>query len=145
SRQATWQVEAARRGQFAAALECVFGGLSASDRAAHVRRLTSAEREGAISLDGLLVACSEEAILAAVWAQVQPGRVAGLWMSPTTSSEDDERLDALVAHAVAYLAKCDVAIAQSLLTTDACREARLLSRHGFEHLTDLLYLVSDAS
>lgn len=143
--QSTWVVEPARRGQFAAALDRVFAGLPPGERAGQVHRLLAAEREDAISLDGLLVARAGETIRSAVWAQIQPGRVAGLWLAPSTCAEDDVCLDALLSHALSRLADGAVALAQTLLVTDAGREASLLLRHGFRHLTDLLYLVSEAA
>ncbi len=126
----------------AAALELLFAGLPAPERAAHVAGLIAAARANAISLDGLCEARREGRLVGAAWAQVQPGGSAGVWPPRLAPAEPETTADLLFAKVLDFLSKQRVRMAQSLVPTGNTADASRLSAGGFERLTDLLYMVS---
>jgi ribosomal protein S18 acetylase RimI-like enzyme len=81
-------------------------------------------------------------LVAAVWLQIQPGRVASLWSVGLGAGEPASAALALISLATAEAAAAGTRFVQTLLETDAGREAEWLRQASFQHITDLLYLVS---
>ena len=97
---------------------------------------------------GLLEAESSGEREGVIWIQVQPGRVASLWPPQTASPDtgDSERIASTLLDAACELARRGgVRMIQALLATDAGLAADRVRMSNFEHVTDLLYLVSPAS
>lgn len=124
------------------ALELVFADLPAEARNAQVDDLIHAERLGRVSLDGLWEARRDGRLVGATWTQVQAGGAAGVWPPRLVTQEPFETADRLLIRALEGLAKRHIRMAQTLLAVDTGPDAERLLNAGFEHLTDLLYLVS---
>lgn len=129
-------------GNFRAALELVLGDLPHDERQRVVEQMLHAVAQGRRSLDGLLIGHRDGQLVGAVWAEIQPGRTANVW-PPQVAGNRCSEIDApLLAEMTRFLAASHVRMAQSLLTADATSTAESLRGAGFEHLTDLLYLMS---
>ena len=73
--------------------------------------------------------------------QMQPGRTAMLWPPRLIEGEAQSSAERLLAAGIDALSQTDVRLVQSLLPTDAGIDADLLRAAGFQHFSDLLYLV----
>jgi ribosomal protein S18 acetylase RimI-like enzyme len=93
---------------------------------------------------GLMGHFSGNELTAACWLQQQPGRVASLWPPGFAAQWDGGVAAALVGKAIEIGHRSRAVMMQSLLATDAGVEAQQLRDAGFEHIADLLYLVSVA-
>jgi ribosomal protein S18 acetylase RimI-like enzyme len=97
---------------------------------------------------GLLEARSNNTLIGAAWLQLQAGRVASLW-SPQTAANTERQTDAavqkLLSAAIELALRANSRMIQALLRTDAGGESGLLFDAGFDHIADLLYLVSPSS
>jgi ribosomal protein S18 acetylase RimI-like enzyme len=96
--------------------------------------------------DGLLTAWTGELLAGAVLIQLQPGRVGSLW-PPQVATDQVAGFNTLARRllraAIDLAVRADSRIIQALLPTDSGHDARRLRAAGFEHVSDLLYLVSD--
>jgi len=126
----------------AAALGLVFCDQPPESRGAHVAGLLRQSQSGSLPLNGLLAARRGEAVVGAVWAQLQPGRVAAVWAPQLAEEEPPDTGQQLAITAVDYLRTHDVRLAQCLLETDTGDCVGWLHQAGFMHAADLLYLVS---
>lgn len=124
------------------ALDLLFQTLPSAARAAHVASLLAAADNGRLDLGGLLLAHHGSEMASAVWLQPQPGRVAILWPPTASRPEWLDSGDDLLRASLARLAQLDVTLVQSLLPIDADLQAAQLTRCGFAHLADLMYMVS---
>ena len=97
---------------------------------------------GEISPRGLLGAYRGKRLTGGVFAQTQPGRAALVWTPRTIAGEPDSTADRLLLAAIDRLVAEQVCLAQVLLETGMEDDERFLYRHGFQHLADLLYMVS---
>src|SRR5690349_2460520 len=85
-----------------------------------------------------------DTLIAALWLQFQTGRTASLF-GPRCPGDDETSWSSpreLLAAALANVNPPQATQIQSLLDKDAVRAADILHAAGFEHLTDLLYLVA---
>lgn len=131
--------------RLAAALELLFAGLAAADRPGHIAKVLSAAAAGDVSLAGLFEALQQGRLTGAIWAELQPGRIASIWppqLVAGDSRETDECAESLLAAALHYAEAGGARMAQTLLPTDAGASADRLRAAGFRHFADLLYLVS---
>ncbi len=137
------QVHIARPDERASALQLALASVSDTVREAMVAQTLAKAGDGG-RLDGLLLARRGERMVGALCCEVQLGRTAGLWAPQTVADEADaERVSGeLLTAAIVWLATQNVRIVQSMLASDAGRDAERLRTAGFTHLTDLLYLVS---
>lgn len=97
---------------------------------------------------GLLEARSGDRRVGSVWIQLQPGRVASLWPPQIAAEMNREAAriaEVLLAAAIELARRGGAQMIQALLQTDAGPAAERLLATGFEHVADLLYLVSPAS
>ncbi|HEV7221228.1 MAG TPA: GNAT family N-acetyltransferase [Pirellulales bacterium] len=129
----------------AATLELAFGALPKAEREGLVRQALARTGEQAAS-EGLFEARRGGRLAGALCSELQPGRTAGLWPPRIAAGEPAEEAcaAALIGAALDWLLARNVRIVQSLLPTDAGRDADRLRAAGFTHPADLLYLVSDA-
>jgi RimJ/RimL family protein N-acetyltransferase len=93
---------------------------------------------------GMLGYFRGESLTAACWLQEQQGRVANLWPPVFSNETDLEVATALINRAIETARAAGAVMVQSLLATDAGAEAEWLKTAGFQHIADLLYLVSAA-
>lgn len=129
-----------------AALELALGSLPKAEREGLLRQALARTGEKAAG-EGLFEARRGGRLAGALCSELQPGRTAGLWPPQIAASEAEGEtcLTALIDAALEWLLAKEVRIVQSLLPTDAGRDADRLRAAGFTHPADLLYLVSDAS
>ncbi len=125
-----------------AALELVLRDVPLEDRPRVVQQTMLAAAAGERSLDGLLVATRGGQVVGAVWAEMQPGRTAGVWAPQVAGPQAKGIAGALLARLAEELRAHHVQMAQALVAPDAQQSAETFRDAGFEHLTDLLYLVS---
>ncbi|HJT34635.1 MAG TPA: GNAT family N-acetyltransferase [Pirellulales bacterium] len=125
-----------------AALDLVLRPLPPDDRPRVIDQTLRAAADGRRSLDGLFAARRGRRVVGAVWAETQPGRTAGVWPPQVADAQALALESALLEHAANYLRDRHVVMAQALVATDARTAADAFRAAGFEHLTDLLYLVS---
>jgi GNAT superfamily N-acetyltransferase len=96
-------------------------------------------------------ACRGEQLLGAIWVQRQPGRTASFEPAQVVEEsvgapEEAERIaQALMQHAIAFAVEGGARMMQTLLLTDVGTDASRLQHAGFQHMAELLYLVSDRS
>lgn len=129
-------------GSYRAALELVLRDLPQDDRQRVVEQMLHAVAQGRRSLDGLLTAHRDDQLVGAVWAEIQAGRTANVW-PPQTAADCRAEIDAaLLAEMMGFLRRSNVKMAQALLAADETTTAKSLRAAGFEHLTDLLYLMA---
>src|SRR6185437_10744422 len=140
------QIGAAAPAERAAALELALGALPKAEREGLVRQALARTGEQAAS-EGLFEARRGGRLAGALCSELQPGRTAGLWPPQITAAGEpaaEACAAALIGAALDWLLAREVRIVQSLLPTDAGRDADRLRAAGFSHPADLLYLVSDA-
>lgn len=135
------KIEAAPSQQQAAALRLIFNDLPPESQTALVTTLLAGSAAGTLPMAGLLQARRGDEQVGAVWAQIQPGKIGALWPPKLTEGEDSQTALALLEAANDFLARHQVSLAQTLLENPRSDEAQLLQQAGYEHLTDLIYLV----
>lgn len=134
-------IEVANPDERAAALTLVLGAATqASSRSLIEETLAKAERDPSIC-GQLLVARTEGKLAGAIWSQPQAGGSAHLWPPQIVHGVAVELRQDLLRAALDRLAH-EVQLVQALLPQNSGDDARLLRGGGFEHISDLLYLVS---
>lgn len=137
-------VTAARPNERAEALSLLFARHPASQRAARVEDALAAARHGELSLDGLLAARRNGALVGTVLGVLpaRPGGTAFVW-PPVVSEEGpppNAVVDALLQEMGRRIDASGAALGQVLLEPDDPADRSALVRNGFVHLADLLYL-----
>ena len=119
-----------------------------------LRHLTAADRQQAVAqalaaagtssdADGeVWAAMREGALVGALWGQRQPGRTASLCPPQLVDGEPARTGTELLMAAVDRLSAQGVVLVQALLDTDVGADFDRFMAAGFEHVCDLLYLVS---
>ena len=126
----------------ARAFDLVFRDLPADQRGQQTEALMAAVDSGELLPEGLLGAYRQDRLVGTVLWQLLPGRTAMLWPPRLVGAEDPATDDDLLKTACGSLQAHGVAIAQALLERPNEADDQLLCRHGFEHMADMLYLVS---
>jgi ribosomal protein S18 acetylase RimI-like enzyme len=93
----------------------------------------------------LLVALRAEEVVGGAWAQLQPGRTASISPPAVVAGEPASTADRLLDELLQASASGHAQLAQVLLEQDHGADFERLVSRRFEHMTDLLYLVSLAS
>jgi len=123
-------------------LALMFDGLTQDVCESRTAEVLQAQRDGSLSLEGLLkVEGDAAAIKAAGFYTVQLDGTAYLW--PPFLSDDDEQYEAgdvLLQEMCRKIDDAGALLAQCLVEPDHVRQQRALSRNGFEHLADLSFL-----
>jgi ribosomal protein S18 acetylase RimI-like enzyme len=97
------------------------------------------------TIDGLWVACHDRRLVAATWAQQQPGNTAILWPPQSLTRVDRGLARQLCEYAVASLDLAGVDMAQVVLPDRQAAVIPDLNSVGFGYLADLLYLKWEVS
>jgi ribosomal protein S18 acetylase RimI-like enzyme len=132
----------ARQAELPEVFQLLFGRLDETFRALQTAAaLEEIEKNGG---EGQIVLAARrgQALAAAIWVQILPGRVASLWPPGLAAGETAATASTIIDLAMAKAAVAGVRLVQVLLETDAKAEAAWLRQCGFGHITDLLYLVS---
>ena len=124
------------------ALELVFRSVAPEQRSGVVESLVSQAAAQPELLEGLFEARRRGTLTAAAWIQMQPGHVASLWAPQLLAAEAEAVAAGLLNACLALASERRARIAQSLLKTDTNAEYQWLLAAGFQHVTNLLYLVS---
>jgi mycothiol synthase len=136
-------------------LQLVFQNLQPDLRGRQIDAALEQFRTEPGAASGLLEARLGEALVGAILIQLQPGRVASLFPPQAAleaASEETRVLAAaeltsprLLTAATELAVRGNARMIQALLQTDSGIDAQRLRAAGFEHVADLLYLVSPAS
>lgn len=123
-----------------AALRWLLEEADAEQREREIARLTAAPEER----DGLWVVSANRRLLAAAWAQPQPGRVAALSgpiCDPGLSTAEQIELGTLALSGLsAWRERRDIGLVQALLSDERPELCQPLERHRFLRAAELLYL-----
>jgi len=136
--------------EYQAALELLFNRLSPDERRNSIKDVLRSLSGGRIIRHALLVAWNDEQLMGSVLYAIQRDRTAFIWPPRLRSAaaagagegESDRTVaDALVAALRTGVDSAGAWIAQALLDPAAHDDANVLDRNGFNHLTDLRFLV----
>ncbi len=125
-----------------AALELLFGGLAAEERAAQMATTLAALRRGRLSPDGLLEAVRGERLVGVVWASRCGGQAALVWPPQLVAGEEESTATEMLHAAERWMRMANLHIANVYLSDDQSIDARRLTTAGYERLAEILYLVS---
>ncbi len=127
---------------WAEALELVVQHLPSEDRGLHVDSLLADAAQRPEVLDGLLgVHCGGQ-LVASGLAQVLPGRAVVVWPPRARTGTSDQTVAALFEALDAFARQHEAQIVQALLSENQDGDAVLLGKAGFQHVTDLVFLVA---
>ncbi len=114
-----------------------------------LRHLPVGDRQQAIAqaltaggIADVLTAVRSGGLVGALWGQSQPGRTASLCPPQLVDGEPTQTGVALLLAATEQLSAQGVVLVQTLLETDTGADFDRFVAAGFEHVCDLLYLVS---
>jgi ribosomal protein S18 acetylase RimI-like enzyme len=133
-------VVAAAAEEYDRALGVLFDRLPEAERRSNISEVMRALARGSITLHGLLVARSEQAIAGAVLYVLQKDRTAFVW-PPRVLNRDGKIADALLLELIRRIEQAGAWIGQALVDPRWQDDRRTFSRNGFAHLTDLRFLV----
>jgi GNAT superfamily N-acetyltransferase len=119
--------------------------LELAERHRQIDEVLVTERGNDTKLDGLIGAWRDGRLVGAMFLQVQPGRIAAVWLPRLVAGEPESTAVALLAASWEFLKSQQVALAHVLLKKVGQSEETLLRLGGFDHMADLLYLVSLSS
>ncbi len=120
-----------------AALWLATGGRSRHVNRGRVTALLAAEKEGKISLEGLVAATSRNRVVGAIWCLNQPGRIATIWGPGLIAGIPDTLANELVKHAFQFAKQAGSHLLQSLVGPENPLAGEHLARLGFRHITRL--------
>ncbi len=95
-----------------------------------------------MSLDGLLEARRGDALVGAIFSEIQAGRAAVVWPPRLAVGETAATAGQLLAAALGFLAQGQVRVAHALIEPGSEEDGSTLLAGGFEPLAQLLYLAS---
>lgn len=136
------RVVAAEPNRYVAALSLVFRALPFEERSANVADILSNVRRGRVTLDGLLIAESEGAVVGAILYVLQQDGTAFVW-PPGVSAKSEKTgiADLLLCELVARIDRAGAWIGQCFVDPWAEEDRATLARNGFRSLTDMRFLI----
>jgi mycothiol synthase len=127
--------------EWGAVAELLFQHVPAGARAARVAGLLRLLQQGEIEPDGMLAAHMAGKLHGGLVCVPLRGASALVWPPQAVPGPGQAAVvDGLVRHALDWLSGRGARLAQALLTTEEAFLAEPLGRHGFAHVTTLLYL-----
>lgn len=123
-------------------LKLLFSSLTPTQQLAEARRLIQCARDGKITLEGLLRGEQDGRLAGVIWAQIQAGRTAVVWVPRIAPGQGQRTVEALIAAATAYLENEGICIAQVLHAERESPESSEFEACGFEYLAELEYMAS---
>jgi mycothiol synthase len=123
------------------ALRLVLVGLEESQVIHQVAMLRASVRRQPLSGYRTWGAFRGQELVGAILLQTQPGRTAVVWPPRLDASESPATAKLLLQTCIDLLSPLEFRMAQALLPADAGTDAELLAAAGFQHVSDLLYLV----
>lgn len=125
----------------APAAKLLFQRLPEPERTDRTQEFIAAILHGEISPDGILIAECDGEISGAVLSSLQPDKTAFVWPPEIHSSKHAEAVaKALLSKLAAQLDAQGAWLGQCILDTNERNDREVLSRNGFGHLTNLIYL-----
>jgi GNAT superfamily N-acetyltransferase len=122
------------------ALKLVFAFLDPKERDEQVDNILFTPLSGGNSATGLLGAYREDNLVGAIYAHIQPGGTAQVWLPRLVPGESGDTAVCLIQASNAQLQQENVELAQMLFAELSESDEELLLRGGYSYLTDLLYL-----
>lgn len=135
--QNTTQINSAAIDELRPALELLLVGSDHQELTAQVDEFLAGVDRGQFSLDGLLVARVNNALIGVVLAVCQPGGTAHVWPPRVVPGAPQETAGALAAACCRWLASSGAAMAQCLTQLEDHASQQILEQAGFERVTDL--------
>ncbi|HEY2826969.1 MAG TPA: GNAT family N-acetyltransferase [Pirellulales bacterium] len=124
------------------ALQLLFGSVEETGRKTQIAmallEIQNSDNDG----EKVLIGRRGDDLAAVIWLQIRPGRVASMWPPGVATGEPDSTVKTLIDLAIATAAAKGMRLVQTLLETDAGPQAACLRQCAFQHIADLLYLVS---
>jgi mycothiol synthase len=124
------------------ALELVFSHVGRAERERQIEEVFAADRGNPARLDGLVGAWRDDRLVGAMFSQVQPGKIAAVWLPRLVADEAESTAASLMAASWAFLHRQQVVLAHVVLEKASPSEERLLQLGRFAPMADLLYMVS---
>lgn len=137
-------VSAAGADRQVTALSLLFSRFPTHERRERMVEVLEAARHGDVSLEGLLLVDRDAEPVGAALFLLQPDRTAFVWppvaRPDVPEDQQQQAVDALFAEIHRRVAAADTWLAQCLVEPYETGDREALSRNGFGHLADLLYL-----
>lgn len=118
------------------ALKCLHTSLSPDQQIALVQTLDLLRGADESLFEGLLVAKTENKLIAAAWVQLTPGSAAVVW----PPAFDNPAASDLISAVGGLLEEREIALAQIVIAANEAVDEKLLAIGGFRRLVDLVYL-----
>ena len=122
------------------ALTLIFSYLPPKERDEQVEAVLSTAPSSGSSLAGLLGAYRQNDLVGAIFAQIQPGKTAQVWLPRLIPGEPSETATQLLRSGNSWLNEQRLELAQMLFEQITEAEELFLMQGGYNYLTDLLYL-----
>lgn len=122
------------------ALALIFAHLAPKDREEQIESILFTPLSGGNCTAGLLGAYRDNELAGAIFAHLQPGKTAQVWLPRLVPGEPAATALQLLLAGNSWLEHNEVELAQMLFEQIAETEEQLLFRGGYHYLTDLLYL-----
>jgi ribosomal protein S18 acetylase RimI-like enzyme len=142
-----YTVEPARPSERKAAFRLLFQQAPEADRETRVQRALELVDRGEFPEDGLLICRAGSMLVGAMAAIPLPGAAGLCWPPQVTGAASVVVAaieDMLIKAALGEFRRRGAGFVQALPTTDEIPQAPALLRHGFSHITTLLYLELNA-
>ncbi|REK22054.1 MAG: GNAT family N-acetyltransferase [Planctomycetota bacterium] len=134
------QVRPVAAGEEIATLKLLLASWAPQEQLAQAQRLWQLARERKVDLAGLLVAKADGRLVGAIWAQLQAGRTAVVWLPRLADGQPSDLGRLLVQSATEFLRSQDVRVAQVLGPERISAETAWFEANGFAYLAELQYL-----
>jgi ribosomal protein S18 acetylase RimI-like enzyme len=122
------------------ALALVFSSLGPKQRDEQIDAVLPTPLPGDTPRAGLFGAYRQNELVGAIFAQLQPGKVAQVWLPRLVPGDVPETAVQLMREMNSWLQVQHVEMAQMLFEQISEAEECLLAKGGYDYLTDLLYL-----
>jgi mycothiol synthase len=123
-----------------AALKLIFAFLDPKERDEQIDGILFTPFSGGNPTIGLLGAYREEKLVGAIYAHLQPGCAAQVWLPRLVAGESADTAIRLLQASNVQLHAENVELSQMLFAEISESDEELLLRGGYSYLTDLLYL-----
>jgi len=124
-----------------AGLELLFDRMPLEERQQQINVILSFIAANATAAEGLIGAFRAKRLVGAIFAQLQAGKTAQVWLPRLVAGEQTDTAVTLLNSASQWLEQNGVRMAQISLEVATDEEECILRKSGFDYLASLLYLV----